>query len=123
FLTQLNPLGVQSYAYFYDIGTPLGAGNGLPAGCCTGPAEAYSSNANPFTGGLIQSNQVQHGLDAPVTNELLLSVEHALLPEFVVGLNLTFRRYENALATDLLVFDGNANSAANLTQTGRLAQA
>jgi len=122
FVSQLNPLGAQSYAYFYDVGTPISPG-GLPGGCCTGPAEAYSSNVNPFTGGLIQSNQVDGGLDAPVTNELLLSVEHALLPEFVVGLNLTFRHYTDALVTDLLVFDGDANSAANLLQTGRVAQA
>jgi hypothetical protein len=121
FIGQLNPLGLQSYAYFYYVPTPIVPTGGLPSGCCTGPAEGYSANVNPFTGGLIQSNQVDGGLDAPVTSELLLGVEHALLPEFTVGLNLTFRKVDDILSTDLLVFDGDAHTEANLLQTGRRA--
>ncbi len=123
FIAQLNPLGAQSYAYFfqYNFAVPVVNG-GLPTGCCTGDPElGFSHNVDPFTGGLIQSNQVDGDLKAPVTSELLLSLEHALLPEFTVGLNLTFRRYTDALQQDLLVFDGDANSQANLQQTGRVA--
>jgi hypothetical protein len=119
-ISQLNPIGAQSYAYFYYVPS-LGNGS-LPAGCCTGPAEGFSSNVNPNTGGLIQSNQVSGGLDAPITHELLFGVEHALLPEFVVGLNLTFRKNKDLLENELLVFDGDAHSAANLLQTGRVHQ-
>ncbi len=118
FLAWLNPLRAQSYAYFYYVPTPIAA-SGLPTGCCTGPADGYSSNVNPSTGGLIQSNAVARGLKAPVTSELLLSVEHALLPEFVVGLNVTLRRKDDIAISDLLVFDGDARSAANLSRTGR----
>jgi len=124
-LSQLNPLGAQSYAYFYSP-TPV-ANGALPAGCCAGsPAGGYSSNVNPLTGGLIQSNQVAKGLDAPLTSEALLSVEHALLPEFTVGINLTYRRLTDLLDTDLLVFDcapgdSCATSASNLSLTGRRA--
>ncbi len=121
FISQLNPLGVQSYAYFYYVYTPTAA-NSLPAGCCTGPAEGFSANVNPNTGQLIQSNQVASGLNAPLTSEALLSVEHALLPEFLVGLNLTYRKTTDILETELLVFDGDARSAANLNQTGRVNQ-
>jgi len=41
-------------------------------------------------------------LSAPLTDEVLLSVEHALLPEFVVGLNLTYRKLTNLTRADLM---------------------
>ena len=37
------------------------------------------------------------GLDPPLTSELLLSLEHALRPELVVGLNLTYREVSDIL--------------------------
>ena len=70
----------------------------------------YSSNVNPFTGGLLQSNAVDPTSTAPLTDELLLGVEHALLPEFVVGLNLTYRKLTNLLDAERLVFDGRRRS-------------
>ena len=79
-----------------------------------------------MTGGLIQSNQVDKDFNAPITNEVLFSVEHALLPEFTVGLNLTYRRLTDLAETELLVFDcaGTsttcANDSANLNSTGRV---
>ena len=36
-------------------------------------------------------------LDAPITDEMLLGVEHAILPEFVVGLSVTSGRYAATL--------------------------
>jgi hypothetical protein len=42
-------------------------------------------------------NQVDIKLDAPVTDELMFGIEHALLPEFVIGLNVTRRSVDNVL--------------------------
>jgi hypothetical protein len=122
----LNTLNVPSYAYFYTSNTgqptvttgqlldPFGLGPGVPF--------AFSGNVNPNTGGLLQSNALDHNLNAPKTDEVLFSVEHALLPEFVVGLNLTYRKISDILQSDLLVFNGpDAYTPANLATTGRRA--
>jgi hypothetical protein len=62
-------------------------------------------NMNPYTLGALRNNTVDPSLDAPTTDELLFSVEHALLPEFVVGLNLTYRHMTDLLEAERLVFD------------------
>jgi len=117
----LNPLGAQGYAYFYT--TNNGISPTVTAGQIIDPAAGplfYSSNVNPYTGGLLQSNALSSNLSAPKTDELLLGIEHALLPEFVVALNLTYRRQTNLLETDRLVFDDpNAFSSTNINQVGR----
>jgi hypothetical protein len=51
-------------------------------------------------------NQVDENLGAPSTDELLFGVEHALLPEFVIGLNLTYRKSSDILDNVPLVRDG-----------------
>jgi hypothetical protein len=80
----------------------------------------FSGNVNPNTLGLLQSNGVNSDLEPQKTDEILLSVEHALLPEFVVGVNLTYRRITDILENDLLVFDStNPYSDANLNVIGR----
>jgi hypothetical protein len=118
----LNPLGANGYAYFYttNTGTPT-----VTLGQVIDPNNPlfYSGNVNPFTGGLLQSNALDPTLDAPKTDELLLGIEHALLPEFVVGVNLTYRKISDILTADLLVFDGDPYSAANINRTGRPAVA
>jgi hypothetical protein len=118
--SQLNPLGAQGYAYFYTTST--GQPN-FTLGQIVDPAGgpfAYSSNVNPYTGGLLQSNALDPGLSAPQTDELLLGVEHALLPEFVVAVNLTYRRTSDILATRRLVFDDpDAYSLTNINRVGR----
>jgi hypothetical protein len=113
----LNLVG-GAYAYFYadnsgDANIPLSdidTGTGVLF---------YSGNVNPFTGGFLQSDAVANDLEAPLTDELLLGVEHALLPEFVVGLNLTYRQLTNLLEAETLVFDGDAFSLENMGNTGR----
>ncbi|HSS49366.1 MAG TPA: hypothetical protein VLX28_10500, partial [Thermoanaerobaculia bacterium] len=122
----LNTLNLPGYAYFYttNTGQPIVTqGQLIDIGepTITTPF-AYSANVNPNTGGLLQSNALASGLTAPKTDELLLGVEHALLPEFVVGLNLTYRKTTDLLQSDLLVFDStDPFSATNLNSTGRRA--
>src|SRR3954470_2156817 len=113
----LNPLGSPGYAYFFtsNTGTPTVTTGQL------GGFLGYSGNVNPFTGGLLQSNALDSNLSAPKTDELLLGVEHALLPEFVVGVNLTYRKATDILQQDLLVFNGDPYSAANINTAGRRA--
>ncbi len=113
----LNPLGAQTYLYFYSYnylgGTNISRGQ-------LGFLGSASGNYNPATGGLLQSNAISTHLSAPKTDELLLGVEHALLPEFVVSLDLTYRKLTNLLETNRLVFDStDPYSADNLNQTGR----
>jgi len=129
----LNTSGAPSYAYFYthNAGTPnVGVGdiidndgNGIIDGR---DAAFFSGNINPHNGQLLQSNAVDGGLSAPLTDELLLSMEHALLPEFVIGVNLTYRKLSNFVIGRRLVFDdinGDAFCDACLTNVGRVDRA
>jgi hypothetical protein len=115
----LNPLSAQTYLYFYHYGpTPLGGPN-VTRGQI-GDFGGASGNWNPFTGGLLQSNALSSHLSAPKTNEALFGVEHALLPEFVVALDLTYRRLYNFVGTDRLVFDTpDPLSTTTVNQVGR----
>ena len=83
-----------------------------------------SPNYDPNTRGFAVSNGVAPNLDPQMTDELLLSVEHALRPEFVVGVNLTYRKISDIVETDLLVFDDpnglGASSPTFINQLGRL---
>jgi hypothetical protein len=113
----LNPLGGVSYRYF------LAANGGSPTlnpGDIGPEVLPPSGNVNPFTLQPLQSNAVNPNLNAPLTDELLLGVEHALLPDFVVGLNLTYRKSHNLLETNRLVFDTDDPYAAGfLNSVGR----
>jgi carboxypeptidase family protein len=131
----LNPLAGIGYAYFLNTNPVLDPT--VTPGEILGPPLFYSANVNPFTHGLLDSDGVDPGLDAPSTDELLLGVEHALLPEFVIGVNLTYRKISDILESELLVFDGDttaceaagdsllcpAFSAGNINQVGRRHQA
>jgi len=128
--SQLNLLTAPQYAYFLlTPGTTVGTGNIGRGNIFDFNGDGridvndnlgFSGNVDPRTGGLLQSNAVDPNLDPQTTNELLLSVEHALLPEFVVGLNFTYRKITDILQRDLLVFD-NSDSfcAACLNSVGR----
>ena len=104
-----NPLAGVGYAYFYTS-QPTGPGGGPvnPSQIIVGP-NGFSPNVNPITRGLLNSNAVDPDLEAPRTDELLLGIEHALLPEFVVGLNLTYRQLTGILEQEQLVFDGDTS--------------
>jgi hypothetical protein len=102
-----DPLRAPGYTYWLTT-QPVGAGNdgNITPGEVLG-SFGVSANVNPITHGLLNSNGVDSGLEAPISDELLLGVEHALLPEFVVGVNLTFRKISNIVENELLVFDGS----------------
>ncbi|HEY6321562.1 MAG TPA: hypothetical protein VJA16_08410, partial [Thermoanaerobaculia bacterium] len=108
FASFLNPLG--SISYYYSYTTNPGNGNVTPGQVVPGvcPAPCYSGNVNPNDPGqLLQPNAIASNFTAPITNEFLLSAEHALLPEFVVGFNLTYRRATGLEQEDLLVQDSS----------------
>lgn len=127
--TWLNPVVGYQYAAFYvdapSVGGNVGRNQILDF---NGDGQidsddiiGYSANYNPITGSFVQSNAVDPSLDPQMTDELLLSVEHALLPEFVVGLNLTYRQITDILETDALVFDNGEGGwdASNINSVGR----
>jgi hypothetical protein len=122
---QINLAG-PSYSYFYTSNQGLGGIATVgeldftsPQILC-GADLCYSGNVNPNNGQLLQSFAVDSGLNAPITDELLLGVEHALLPEFVVGVNLTYRHYTGQLEQELLVFDtDNPYDENSLNSVGR----
>src|ERR1700724_2693108 len=111
FVSFLNPLGSNSYYYAWT--TNQGDGHVTPGQVVTGTGNGFSGNVDPATGGLIQPNAISSNFSAPITNEFLVSAEHALLPEFVVGFNLTYRTQTGLEQEDLLVQDSNSfnNSA------------
>jgi hypothetical protein len=116
----LNPLAAVTYRYF------LTDNNGDPhlAPSDLGPEIAPpSGNVNPFTLQPLQSNAIDPDLKAPITDELLLGVDHALLPDFVVGLNLTYRKTRDIIDGQRLVFDtDDPYDDASLGSVGRAAQ-
>ena len=113
----LHPLGAPGYRYFLttnDGGPTLEPGE-------LGPEVAQpSGNLNPLTLAPLVSNAVDPNLDAPITDELILGIEHAIRPELVVGLNASYRQLHDILEAELLVFDGDPFAAGNLGSTGRV---
>ncbi len=107
----LNPLGGLGYRYFL---TTNNGGPTLERGELGPEAGSPSANVNPFTLQPLQSFAVDANLSAPLTDEVLLGVEHALRPELVVGLNLTYRQLTNLLEAERLVFDADDPFAPGL---------
>jgi hypothetical protein len=63
-------------------------------------------------------NIVDPDFEAPLTDEILLSVEHALRPEFVVGLNLTLRNVSNMAQAERLVYCAPGESGCFVNEFG-----
>ncbi|MFP3941125.1 MAG: hypothetical protein ACLF0P_12515, partial [Thermoanaerobaculia bacterium] len=57
-------------------------------------------------------NETDRGLDPSFTDEVILGVEHALLPEFVVGLDVSWRNTTDVLEERQFVFDGGVKRIA-----------
>jgi hypothetical protein len=99
----LNPFTANSY--YYAFTTNQGDGR-LAPGQVVPVNIGYSSNVDPTDPHRFMFNTIaKGGVNAPLTDEVLLSAQHALRPELVVGVNLTYRRQGNLLQEDLLVFD------------------
>jgi hypothetical protein len=123
----LNTSGAPGYTYFYTDGTTagnLGIGNiqdlDGDGQITLNDNVGTSVLVDPRNQGLLQSFAVDPDLEAPLTDEVLFSVEHALLPEFVIGVNLTYRKIHNLLEAERLVFEGNPFAGANLNTVGRV---
>ncbi len=116
----LNPIAGASYRYFLSNNN---GGPTLDPGDLGPEIAPPSGNVNPITLQPLQSSAVSAHLSAPITDELLLGAEHALLPDFVVGLNLTYRKTHGILDAQRLVFDtDNPYDPAFLGSVGRPAQ-
>ncbi|HEX9800898.1 MAG TPA: hypothetical protein VGC00_12090, partial [Thermoanaerobaculia bacterium] len=63
-------------------------------------------------------NIVDPNFEAPLTDELLFSVEHAIRPEFVVGLNLTLRNINNIAQSERLVYCAPGEGGCTLNEYG-----
>ncbi len=113
----LNPTYPPGYVYGYAFNN---LGNGKLTHSDFQPNGVLGPTVNPVTGGLLNSNAVNPNLKPPKTDEILLSIEHSLLPEFVVGLNLTYRHLTDQLEGQRLVFDGNGLDPSNLNSVGRV---
>src|ERR1700688_4477994 len=101
-----NPLNNNSY--YYAGTTNTGDGNVTP-GQVVITHGGYSGNVNPTNPAqLLQANAISSNFNAPITNEFLISAEHALLPELVVWFNLTYRKQTGLEQEDLLVQDGTS---------------
>ncbi|HWM89633.1 MAG TPA: TonB-dependent receptor [Thermoanaerobaculia bacterium] len=112
-----NPVLYQQYRFFYT------SNNGDPTLTRDEILDEWANptnGLNPNTLEFIQSNGVDPDLRAPRTREALLGIEHALRPNFVVGLRLDWRRLDLLLERERLVFEGSPYSPENLTHIGRL---
>ena len=88
-INAINPVATR-YAYFVGVDTN---GNGIldagePREFDPGASVGFDPN-NPTA--LESPNVLDPDLKAVVTDEILLGIDHSLLPEFVVGMNLTYR--------------------------------
>jgi len=112
-----NPVAYMQYRYFY---TSNNGGPTLTRDEILDEIANPTSGFNPYTLEYVSSFSLDPDLKAPMTDEALLGVEHALRPNFVVGLRAHWRRISGILERERLVFDGDAYSAENLTHVGRL---
>jgi hypothetical protein len=110
-IERTNPAG-EAYAYFQvpfhngpfeGDGTALDV-NGFPLDDPRAVATPIGFDpANPTA--LVDPDVTDPGLDPSVTSELVLNAEHALLPEFVIGLTGTWRVVDDVLETRELIRD------------------
>jgi len=119
--SQAYPIYPAAYAYFYSYDYSGNQNNVTDLPGELGGLVGHSPNWNPNTFQLVRTNSIDPNLSAPYSDELTLGVEHALLPEFVIGLTATYRKNKDILTYTPLVFDGDPYSAANANSVGRKA--
>jgi hypothetical protein len=67
---------------------------------------SFAGTVDPNNPGTIRIyNNVDSDFDAPVTDEIVASIEHSLLPEFVVGLSATWRNYHDLVENERQVLE------------------
>jgi hypothetical protein len=103
-ITQLASAGSGTYAYFYiNNNTTSTHYQAVEASQIIAP---YPGGLpGPYTPG-VSNNRVDRHLKAPTTDEVILSLEHGLLPEFTLAVDLTYRKSRDPIQTELLVGDG-----------------
>jgi len=102
----VNPTYGGSYIYFYYNDLNNNHRFDPVSDTINGGIVNYGGGYNPNDpAGWVVNSKIDPGLDAPTTDEILLSAERAILPEFVVGLDFTWRKYNNYVNTQRLVFD------------------
>ena len=104
-VTRTNPAGA-AFAYFTFAGDGFSPWAGEPLTYQPGAANGYDPS-DP--GSLTDPDITDPGLDAPITSELIMQLEHALMPEFVVGLTVTARKVEDILENRTLIRDAGGN--------------
>ncbi len=101
-----NPTNYQyGYFYWYDGVAFGGNGDGQLTANEVGPFVSFVGSTSDANGNLFTLAQVDSNLSAPLTDELVLSVEHALMPEFVISASATWRNYFDILEQERLVFE------------------
>ncbi len=101
-ISRLNPAG-PSYitALWYDTDGSGDFNGSTLAG--NGPDEIIILGTSGFSlsdpTALVSPNVTDSGLDPEMTDEILLGVEHALLPEFVIGAQFTWRQISDVKDT------------------------
>lgn len=111
-----NPVAFMQYRYFYtdNNGEPT-----LERGEILDEFAPPTQGVNPVTFGALSANGVADDFSAPLTDELLLGIEHSFRPDFVVGLQGSYRHFTGIVDREFLVFDGDAFSGENLNSIGR----
>ncbi|HVT58416.1 MAG TPA: TonB-dependent receptor [Thermoanaerobaculia bacterium] len=104
FITGANPIGLsQNLGTFQDLNH-----NGIMDASEVGTFHnlAYANFDPNHPNSLVSPSRIASNLSPAKTDELNAGIDHALLPEFVVGLAATYRRISNIEETQELVNDG-----------------
>jgi hypothetical protein len=114
-VTRTNPAG-EAYAYFVRpySNTPY-TGTGAEFNDLSELAAAVGFDPSA-PAALISPAITDPGLDPPTTTELVLNLEHALLPEFVIGLSVTARNVEDILESRQLLRDPATGAVRTITR-------
>ena len=115
-LTRVNPAGPSYLSLLWYDTDGSGTFNGSTlAG--NGPDQVVIVGTSGFDPtdptALVSPNVNDPGLDPPITEELILSAEHALLPEFVVGAQVTLRKVSDITEFRTFVRDADGNVRVN----------
>jgi hypothetical protein len=80
--------------------------------CLTCPVNPQGFDpTNP--GSAFSVNRIDPDLDAPTTDEIIVGIDHQVLPEFVVGLSYTYRESKDFIWNCPIALDNSANCLSN----------